>query len=288
MMNDIESVVVPRAARKQLELKKILDPDSEEPVIEGDKDKIRQVLMALINNSIKFTSTGQIDFGYHLNDNSALFFVKDTGIGIPPALHHKIFDRFYQVEQDHRKKYGGTGLGLSIAKEIVTMMGGSIWVDSEPEHGSTFYFTFPLPAPPVTDITEGNSIDWSVIKDLTILVAEDEPFNFEYLHKLLLNRVKKIIWAQNGAEVIPLARIHEPNLYLMDIKMPVMDGLEATRQIRSENSQVPVIALTAYSRPEDQAAALASGCNAFISKPFRRNELFETMLREIRMFRTGL
>lgn len=278
MMNEIETTFIPRAERKRVALEKNIDSEMEDPVVECDKEKVKQVLTGLLTNAIRFTDSGQISFGYHLADDSLLFYVKDTGIGIPEQYHEKIFERFYQVELDHRKKSGGTGLGLSIARELVNAMRGNIWVESSPGVGSVFYFTVPLANPPIADITSGGTIDPSALREVTVLIAEDEPFNFEYLRTILLRIVRKIVWAQNGAEVAPLAAIHKPDLYLMDIKMPVMDGHEATRIIRNEDPTVPVIALTAYARPEDREKAMEAGCTAFISKPFKRRELLETMI----------
>jgi CheY-like chemotaxis protein len=283
MIEEIAAILRPKTLKKNLEMSGVKPLALSESFIVGDKEKIKQVLTGLINNALKFTHSGGIKFGYEIRAAKICFYVQDTGIGLPSSEHIRIFERFYQVEQDHRKNYGGTGLGLSIAKEIVGRLGGHIWVESLPGEGATFYFEIPYVASENQEKPARVSADIALLRPLTILIAEDEPVNYEYLHTLLSSRVKVLHWAKNGSEVMPLIKMHHPDMVLMDIKMPVMDGYEATRQVKAMHNNLPVIALTAYSQPDEQQAAFDAGCDHYISKPFRKDELLESMVNVLQM-----
>jgi CheY-like chemotaxis protein len=238
----------------------------------------------LIENALKFTAKGHVSFGYAMKDNEIEFFVEDTGIGIDPSMHDEIFKRFRQVENSLSKQFGGSGLGLSISKAYVELLGGRIWVTSELEKGSTFHFTLPFiktepPASPEKKLYQNlqnrNSIDL-----VTVLIAEDEDSNYmllkEYLSTLKLN----IVRALNGIEAVEACRSDQIDLVLMDMRMPEMDGYEATRRIRQFLPHLPIIAQTAYSGEKDVEKAMECGCNNYISKPLNR-EMLISMIYEL-------
>jgi CheY-like chemotaxis protein len=227
--------------------------------IEGDKEKIRQIISCLISNSMKFTPAGKISFGYTLKDSQIQFFVRDTGIGISPVEHEKIFKRFYQAKNEMTMKSGGSGLGLNITKGLVELMNGKIWIDSEVGKGSTFFFTIPFKNSKIIATNDHeNDIDFSGVK---ILIAEDEPTNFQFLRIILTIKGAIVEWAKNGTEAVKMVQNHKPDLVLMDLKMPVMDGLESSRQIRKMYPDLPIIAQTAYSLPEEKELAEKIGLN---------------------------
>lgn len=252
-----------------------------------DETKLLQVLHNIIENALKFTISGKVTYGYKLkqiaNKQSEIeFFVTDTGIGIDPEMHDEIFKRFRQVESTTTRRYGGSGLGLSISKAYVELMGGKIRVESEINKGSTFYFTIPYLQSneivtediiPVNLILRNNYSEPNKIK--TLLIAEDEDSNFMLIEHILNEQNFTILRANNGAEAVELCKTEEIDLVLMDIKMPVLDGYEATKLIRVFNSDLPIIALTAYTTPMDKKKAFECGCNDHISKPFRKAALID-------------
>lgn len=242
--------------------------------IMADTAKLKQVLSNLLSNAFKFTTFGRIEFGYTLKDDNLLFYVSDTGIGIAENHHSMIFDHFYQVEPLSATLYEGTGLGLSIAKAYVNLMGGRIWLRSEPGKGSVFYFTVPYEKAPVAEkivVSEVKQKEPSE-NSKTLLIAEDDNNNYNLMKHLLSDLNIKILRASNGVEAVDICRSGEKiDMILMDIKMPVMDGYEATKQILERSPDIKIIAQTAYS--DDKEKALRSGCKGFISKPFDKHHL---------------
>jgi PAS domain S-box-containing protein len=257
-------------------------PD-DEAIVMTDPTKLQQVLINLLNNASKFTSSGGIRFGYKLQDNFVCFFVNDSGIGIPEEHQKKIFDRFYQVENPVTKLYEGTGLGLAISKAYTELLGGSISLKSKSGQGSEFYFKIPYERAlrknesPYHDT--GGKVQ-AFVKPLRILIAEDIDSNFKLLTYLLAGTNSEFIRAANGKEAVEKA-LSEKNLdlILMDIKMPVMDGFTATKLIRESNKTIPIIAQTAY--VDDKEKALEYGCSAFIAKPFDRKSLIRIISENI-------
>ncbi len=214
-----------------------------------DHTKVTQILAALLSNALKFTHEGSVEFGYNLKSDiqpaEIEFYVKDTGIGISKVLHQKIFNHFRQVETGLAKKYGGTGLGLSIAQGFVELLGGKIWVDSEPGKGSTFYFT--IPYKPVYKIEDKKKVDAKKQRQKIVLVAEDEEFNFLFIEELLLDLNIKLIHAKNGREAVDICnKKPEIDLILMDIKMPLMNGYDAAKIIKKQRPALPIVAQSAY------------------------------------------
>jgi PAS domain S-box-containing protein len=260
-------------------LKKVL-PDEEATII-TDNTKLDQILSNLLSNAFKFTTHGQIDFGYAPKDKYLLFYVSDTGIGIPENQHSMIFDHFYQVEPPASNLYEGTGLGLSISKAYVGLLGGKIWLRSEPGVGSVFYFTIKYENAP--KFKSSGSRFQSRVKNIesdskTILIAEDDNNNYMLMKNQLSGLDIKILRASNGVEAVDICRSGQKiDMVLMDIKMPLMDGYEATKQILEQSPDIKIIAQTAYS--DDKEKALELGCTAFISKPFDKHRLM-SMVKE--------
>lgn len=256
-----------------------------EVIIKSDREKIYAILANLVKNAIKYTRKGGIEFGCCKKGNNLEFFVKDSGIGIPNNRHQAIFNRFVQADIEDREAYEGSGLGLSISKAYVEMLGGEIWVESEVGYlpaakvlGSKFYFTIPYNA----KTEEKTSFKVSVLKDmdesqklgLKILIVDDEETAKIYLGALLKNLSKEIIYADNGLEAVELCKKNpDINLILMDIKMPIINGYEATKQIREFNKDVIIIIQTAFALSGDKEKALEAGGNDYISKPIKEEEL---------------
>lgn len=253
-----------------------------------DETKVMQIMSNLISNAIKFTQKGKIEFGCTIEDKALQFFVEDTGIGIPSAYHERIFERFRQVDDNTTRKYGGNGLGLSISKAYVELLGGKIRVESEPGKGSKFIFTIPY-KPAVAD--PAFSVDFNDLEQThfiqgikNLLIAEDEMSNYLLLEKLLANDPFRITHVVNGKQAVEACRTDPTiDLVLMDLKMPVMDGLTATGLIKLERPDLPVIALTAYALSGDKDKAINAGCDEYISKPFNKQDLMATMRKFLKV-----
>ena len=250
-----------------------------------DETKLKQVLTNLISNATKFTQKGYIEMGYNLINDKVNFFVKDTGIGIDEKNQSVIFERFRQAELSTSRRFGGTGLGLSISKAFVNLMGGEMELISELDKGSVFYFSLPYtPAESSfnaqsSENSDPESQEW---KGKKILIAEDEEINFLYLFELLRPTGIEIIRAENGEEAIDFYNTNKDiRLILMDVKMPVIDGYEATKHIRQTDKEIPIIALTAYALEEDKQRAVEAGCTLHLSKPILPEILFDALKRYI-------
>jgi PAS domain S-box-containing protein len=243
----------------------------------SDETKLVQVLNNLLGNALKFTKQGYINFGYIKKGNELEFFVEDTGIGIPAEMHKEIFERFRQVDSAMSRQFGGSGLGLSISKAYVELLGGKIWLNSESGHGSTFYFTIPYKtALEKKTLTKQSFLELEITKckAKTLLVAEDEESNFLLMAEMLSGLNANIVRAVSGAEVVAICKSSQHiDLVLMDIKMPGMDGYEATKQLRKFMPFLPILAQTAYASDEDKKRAINCGCNDYISKPINRELL---------------
>jgi PAS domain S-box-containing protein len=250
--------------------------EPEKVMLLADRSKIEQVLTGLLVNAGKFTKKGSIVFGYTLMDETIRFYVRDTGIGIPKEEQQKVFERFYVIRDDHSMDIRGTGLGLSIARGIVDLMGGTLHLASTVDRGSTFYFDIPYETQKEEDVVPSEHKPWK-FDDLRILIAEDDTNNFEFVRMILQKKVAKIWHALDGEEALILHREQHPDLILMDLKMPNLDGLEAVKKIRETDSETPIIALTAYAQPEDEQQSLNAGCQAFASKPIKKSELLDVI-----------
>ncbi len=259
-------------------------------IIHSDRDRVWQILINLICNALKYTEEGFVEIGCRIKNNSAnnkgnkdlTFFVRDTGIGIEDELQSAIFDKFVKIEHDVTVLYGGTGLGLTIARELAKLMGGDIWFKSKPGEGSEFYFTLPDSVvvlngndKPLTTKELKSKYNWDGKR---VMIVEDDEMSFIYLKEVLKSTNIEIIHAWNGIEAVELASADQNiDLILMDIKLPEMDGYEATRQIKQFNESVPVIAQTAYAMADDEQKSKQVGCDDYISKPINRRKLLQTM-----------
>lgn len=253
----------------------------------ADEVRLKQVLLNLINNAIKFTTKGSITFGFSRNEDFVEFYVTDTGVGIAPEFQKLIFERFRQVNNTVTREKGGTGLGLTISKALVEQMGGKIWVESSMGVGSTFRFILPYISVDDTEIslpsiiTEETNVIFNWLGK-TILIAEDEDANYTLLHLFLRNTGSKIIRANNGKEAVEIVKSQLVDLVLMDMKMPVMDGYEATANIKQLVPALPVIAQTAFALSSDRLKAIEAGCDNYISKPISSKNLIRIISRYLR------
>ena len=280
----------------------IYEPSDENIVIDGDKNRIFQVISNLIGNAFKFTTSGHISYGYRREGKNVAFHVTDTGMGIAPDKVDRVFERFVKVNNFAQ----GTGLGLSICKTIIERLGGNISVTSEVGKGTTFTFVLPLESTSKTEAEKkeednqettaethsteqrgknaapGDSPKNEEVGALptppskTILIAEDTESNF-ILINAILGRLYRLKHAKDGMEAVTMFEEVHPDLILMDMKMPNLGGIDATRIIRELVPDVPIIALTAYAYEHDKQAALEAGCNDFLTKPFTQEVLKETI-----------
>ena len=249
-------------------------PDEESYII-CDKTKLNKILSNLIENAIKYTFKGYVEIKYFIKDDKLNLAVKDTGIGISGQNQELVFERFAQEDKELSNKKGGLGLGLSIAKENAELLRGNISLESGKGKGSTFTLSIPYKKAGVKS-TDEPKISKQIF---TILIAEDEEINYMYLSEILRDRFKTI-HAKNGKEAIDLSlKSNNIDLILMDIKMPDMDGHQATRIIKENNPRIPIIAQTAYSSIFDKKLSLQSGCDDFISKPINKDELLDMIDR---------
>lgn len=273
-----------KAQNKHVALRVSNALSDDEALITTDNTKLIEVLTNLIGNALKFTRQGYVHFGYNMKDTYLEFFVEDTGIGIPPEMHDEIFKRFRQVEGSFTRQFGGSGLGLSISKAYIELLGGTMWLTSEPDKGSIFYFTIPYQKAVADKPGENQSalgFSFGIYKPKTILIAEDEDSNYILLEELLSCNEITLVRASNGLQAVEICQANaDIDLVLMDIKMPDMDGYEATKQIKAFRPLLPIIAQTAYTTDIDKSKAFTSGCSDVIIKPLKR----EILLAKIREF----
>jgi hypothetical protein len=266
----------PEAERKGLTFKLENSLTGEKISIETDKNKIGSIISNLLKNAIKFTQAGYVKFGCIMEKNILTFYVRDTGMGIPSDRFSAIFHRFVQADLSISRPYEGVGLGLSIAKSYAELLGGKIEVESEEGVGSTFRFILPVSRTEkiesqqetsLTDDTAGNT-------GSLILVVEDDEVNISFLHEVLKKSGYKIVSAKTGEEAVKICRENmEIALVLMDIKLPLINGYEATRKIKEMRADLPVIAQTAYAQDLDKDRVFESGCSDYIAKPYKKEDL---------------
>jgi len=249
--------------------------------IDSDPNRLRQILVNLITNSIKFTTAGRIEVGADFAGEEMLFWVKDSGIGIPYEKQQSIFERYRQVETKDSKPVIGFGLGLAISKAIVELLGGHLWVESIPEQGSLFAFTIKtnILNNTMMETTQLNNSSYPFdFKQHTVLIAEDIDFSFLYIEAVLRRTGVKILWAQNGKEAIEYVKTNlDIDVVLMDMHMPVMNGFDATSIISALRPELPVIAQTAFVLPDDVKKCYAVGCTGYLAKPIRKEQLLNTL-----------
>ena len=256
---------------------------SKDSIITTDREKVFAIFTNLIKNAIKYSNKGEIKFGYNIKGNYVEFYVKDSGIGIAKDRQQAIFERFIQADNEDKQVRQGTGLGLAITKSYVEMLGGKIWVESEPGVGSTFYFT--LPYNPVSKEKKVNQTNLRFdVKELNtlylkILIVEDDEASEALISITVKDFCKSLLKAKTGTEAVEICRNNpDIDLILMDIQLPKMNGYEATRQIRQFNKEVIIIAQTAYGLSGDREKAIEAGCNDYISKPIVKDKLLQLIL----------
>jgi signal transduction histidine kinase/CheY-like chemotaxis protein len=283
-LHETIKITIPKS--KQIEFKVFKNTNPAEHLIKVDETKLKQVLVNLINNAIKFTEKGHVAFGYEVDKNNAkiIFRVQDTGMGIDEYNHQYIFDRFKRVESDLSIKVGGLGLGLAISKAYIDMMGGEISLESKVGKGSIFTFSIPLNYDKRIRI-EVKSIKNKVIENVsegaTILIAEDDNINFLLIQKMIQSKNYNIIRALNGQEAVDICKKNIIiDLVLMDIKMPIKNGFEALEEIKLIRPNLKVIAQTAYSSNEDEEKIYTAGFYGYLTKPINRERLYE-MIDEV-------
>jgi signal transduction histidine kinase/ActR/RegA family two-component response regulator len=249
---------------------------SSENIISTDAGKLKQIFINLIGNAIKFTHEGKIECGCRLDPNhNLIFYVSDTGIGIAPEKQKIVFERFSQVSSDPHKPMSGTGLGLSIVKGLVNLLGGEIFLESEPGKGTTFTFSIPykkanlLPHVPLTE----EKSEELIFSNTTILIVEDDFYNAHYLKEILKDTSFNILHTEYGKNAVEISLSQQIDIVLMDIRLPDIDGYEATRQIRMHKPQLKIIAQTAYASNTEKQIAINAGCDDYISKPTERELL---------------
>jgi len=287
-VNDLLSVLYaffePQARVKNLDLQFVKSLNYDESVLYTDKTRLRQILTNLINNALKFTQSGTIEVGYELIEGYMKFYVRDSGIGIPVELHSKIFEPFRQVELEITYHYGGTGLGLSISRKLVELLKGKIWLESQPGQGSVFYFTVPLLTHNEMENSEQKPLERKdlQVQGKVVLIAEDDDTNYLYLEAALAKAKLKLLRAFNGIQAVEMCKTNkEIQLVLMDIKMPLMNGYDATVLIKQDRSDLPIIVQTAYAMVEERNMAFAAGCDDYIAKPIKKAELVEMVMKYI-------
>ena len=257
--------------------------DEENSMIISDDLRIRQILYNLLNNSMKFTDKGFIKFGYADMGDVLQFFVQDFGKGIPKDKQSIIFERFRQEEENYTRQFGGNGLGLSISKGLVELLGGNMWLISDEGIGTTFYFTIPYTMFDMNPVFIKKKKPQKALYNFygkKILIVEDNYTNSDLLDDYFSNTQAKLFFAKDGKEAVENCKSNRDyDLVLMNIQLPVMNGYEATREIKKFMPDLPVVALTGYAQAEDMEKCIEAGCNDFLSKPINKAILFMTINR---------
>jgi signal transduction histidine kinase/CheY-like chemotaxis protein len=282
VLRDAMAIAAPAAQSKRLALRVEVSGGDEGSLFSLDETRLRQVLLNLLSNAIKFTRDGAVTARLDLSGERLRFEVSDTGIGIAPDVQARLFQRFTQADSSISRGFGGTGLGLAISKALVSRMGGEIGVDSAPGRGSCFWVELPAePAQPALklDVVAPRA---SNMGGARVLLVDDHPVNRELGHALLTLGGHEAITAEDGAEAVSLVRDQDFDLVLMDVHMPDMDGLAATRAIRAmagPKARVPILALSADAMPEQIARCLAAGMDGHVAKPIVRDTLLASVAR---------
>ena len=282
LIDQLYLLYLPTIQEKDLEFHFSKQITGDKLLILTDKTKLSQILTNLLNNAIKFTHHGSIEFKQEISEDKMWFYVKDTGIGIEKKLHKLIFERFRQADIATHTQYGGTGLGLSISKSFAEMLGGSICVESELGQGAIFCLSIPYKPAQDDSYKKEEEVVQLVTSALKILVVEDEINNYLLIKSILLDDKITIYHTANGLEALEFCRDNSDiDLVLMDIKMPVMDGVTAFNEIRKFRPNLPIIAQTAYALVDDKQKFLNIGFNNYISKPINKSELLEKINKTI-------
>ena len=276
------ALAVQAAARaKGLQLRQEVDAELPEWV-EGDPCRLYQILVNLLGNAAKFSEQGEIVLRIRAAGEQVEFAVADEGIGIPAERQGDIFEAFTQAEESTARRYDGTGLGLAIAAELVRLMGGELRVQSQPGVGSTFRFAIPLAAV-AAPAAKATGLEEAPGRPLTLLVAEDDVVSRTLLERMMVKAGHRVMAVEDGSRAVAAAAEQRFDAVLMDVRMPVMDGIEAARRIRAQESaagvRTPIIALTALALPSDGEQCLEAGMDLFLAKPYRRAELLAALAK---------
>ncbi|MCG8701739.1 MAG: response regulator [Bacteroidales bacterium] len=276
VIDEVFEFFKPQAQKKDIIFKCIKGAVDYNTQIVVDSQKLNQVLSNLLKNALKFTKAGSIVLKYDIEDNNLKISIKDTGPGIRPEMQEIIFERFRQAENTYLLETEGTGLGLSISKSFVEKMGGEIWLESELGKGSEFFLSIPIEILNKTKKVKTNKKAYEIEEFITVLIAEDDIYSYEIIKEILKNKNIVFLHADNGKQAVELFYEHpEIQIVLVDLKMPVMNGLEATSEIRKINPEIPIIAQTAYISEKDKQNALQAGCSGYISKPIKKERLLD-------------
>jgi PAS domain S-box-containing protein len=251
---------------------------------ETDPYRLQQIISNLLNNAIKFTKEGEIEFGYHIEGSDLKFFVRDSGIGIPKDKQAFIFKRFGKLEDPAKINLSGTGLGLSISKSLAVLLGGDLNLNSEYNAGAEFFFNIPLLKPKTDKLSKGiqktaKGVKLPKLNKRVILIAEDDILNYKLLETLVKRTGADVVWAKNGIQAVEFIETRKDiDLVFMDIKMPKMNGYDATRKIKKLNPGIPVIAQTAFAFANEKTKILKSGCNKYLKKPLQKDEIYKVLI----------
>ncbi|MFA6137549.1 MAG: ATP-binding protein [Sulfurimonas sp.] len=285
IISNVRTLVELKAYEKSLQFS--VKNDSKNSIFYGDSFRIEQILINILSNAIKFTTVGEVELIINDMPNDIVrFCVRDTGIGISGSHQESLFEPFNQADAGTTKKYGGTGLGLSISRELVELMGGKIWIESEVGVGSEFIFELKLPhgnEENIQSVTHASSMKEEIasLHGSKILLCEDNTVNQEIIIGLLENSGIIIDIANNGKEAIDKFKSGRYDLILMDLQMPIIDGYEATKLIREFNKNIPIIALTANAMREDVEKTKTHGMNEHLNKPIDIEKFYKTLLKYI-------
>ncbi len=278
MLNDLYLLFQQKMADSgKTGVKLILEKPPVNVFLNTDENRLMQIFSNLLDNALRFTQKGSVIFGISaIIDNKVDFFVIDTGVGIPKEKHEIIFNRFMQADNSTTRSYGGTGLGLSIVKKLLELMGSEITLESEPGQGACFRFQLPSNSLNKREVElsvkKMDGVKFNIAK---ILVVEDDMVSRLYFTQILANHSAQLFFAETGNEALQSFEKHNPDVILMDIGLPDINGLEIVRKIRKTNKKVIIIAQTAFAMSDDKEKALDAGCNDFITKPLKIDLLFQ-------------
>ena len=273
--SELHTMILPKITNPDIEFR--MDDNRPNCKVFLDRNRLKQVWMNFLTNAVKCTGKGYIKMGYSIERGGVRIYVEDTGSGIPFELQDRVFGRFQKLNEFAQ----GTGLGLAISRAIIEAAGGEIGFTSVPGSGSTFWAWIPCDIEMATTVdlspsgnpAQQSSIDGNREQEIKILIAEDNDSNYLLVQHILKNY--HLTRVMNGADAVSKVRDEDFNLVLMDMKMPVMGGMEATRKIREFNDRIPIIALTANAFDSDRTGAIEAGCNAFLTKPLKRSQLLD-------------
>ncbi|MDP2724348.1 MAG: response regulator [Bacteroidales bacterium] len=279
LFNEIAENTRQACIEKNIEFEAFVPIDPENLTLHSNSEFLRKILNNLLNNALKFTKEGRINCGYTITPGFIDFSVQDTGCGIAPDKLEIIFNMFSQEDSSNTRGYEGSGLGLAIAQGLVKLLGGTIKVMSEKGKGSVFTVSIPYVEPtPVEKQTIAKTSGTTNTNKPLVLIAEDEETNYLYVEVVMKMADCGYIHVNNGAEAVEICRQNDKiTLVLMDIKMPVMNGLEATQMIHEFRPELPIIAMTAYAQTDDEYRFLAAGCNDYLAKPIKKDNLLSLL-----------